>query len=554
VHAHYVPDRATDGEIRGMVSFVQDVTKQKQAERALRDSEERFRRMVEIAVEGIWIVDTTGRTTFVNNRMADILGYTREEMLGRQCFEFFAPEERERARLEFEERRVELCKTLTAEPHEQHFRHKDGSSVWLDITGTPMTDGSDSFTGVLKMCADVTERKKNEQRLRQAQRLESLGILAGGVAHDFNNLLTAIIGNASLVLERTKPASPSRMMLQSLITASERAAQLTRQLLTYAGKDQGKLQPLDLAAIVKELAPLLTAVVPKMVNLSLKLDDGVHRAEADPAQLQNVMMNLVINAAESIPASTPGKVKVAVSRRTLQRDDYRDAVVPIETSDREYVSFKVTDDGIGMDAATQSRIFDPFFTTKFQGRGLGLAAVLGIVKGFGGTLTVRSAPGQGSVFTVLLPAIQAAAARMELPRPRSPGTAAGGVGTILFVDDDAALRAIAQQTLEDYGYRVLLADNGRQAITMVSAHPEVRAVVLDMTMPVMGGDSAGPILRSLRPDVPLILSSGYPERDALERVGSGVAAAFLEKPYQPGVLAAKVEEVLRIRPVAVKTA
>jgi CheY-like chemotaxis protein len=314
---------------------------------------------------------------------------------------------------------------------------------------------------------------------------------------------------------------------------------------------------LDIAAVVKELAPLLTAIIPKMANLSLEPGDGVYRVDADPAQLQHVMMNLVINAAESIPANTPGEVTVAVGRRTLQPEDYRDAVVPIETSDREYVSFTVADNGSGMDADTQSRIFDPFFTTKFQGRGLGLAAVLGIVKGLAGTLTVRSAPGQGSVFTVLLPAIPAAAARVELPQPRPPGPAAPcvGVGTILFVDDEAPLRAIARQTLEEHGFGVLLADNGREAISVASAHPEVCAVVLDLTMPVMGGDRAGPILRSLRPDVPLILSSGYPEWDASERVGSGVAAAFLEKPYQPRVLVAKVEEVLRIRPgkVAMKT-
>jgi PAS domain S-box-containing protein len=465
VHAHCVPDCAADGEIRGMVSFVQDVTEHKQAERALRDSEERFRRMVEIAVEGIWIVDTTARTTFVNNRMADILGYSREEMLGRECFEFFDPEERQSARLEFEEQRGELHKILTAEPHEHHFRYKDGSSLWLDITGTPMTDDSGTFTGVLKMCAAVTERKQNEQRLRQAQKLESLGILAGGVAHDFNNLLTAIIGNASLVLERTEPASPSRVMLKDVIIASERAAQLTRQLLTYAGKDQAKLQPLDIVAATEELAPLLTAVIPKMVNLSLELEDGVHRVEADPAQLQQVMMNLVINAAESIPEDTPGEVKVAVSRHNLQPEDYRDAVVPIETGDREYFTFSVTDNGRGMDAATQARVFDPFFTTKFHGRGLGLSAVLGIVKGHGGTLTVRTAPGKGSVFTVLLPASRGAQC-METSTRSSPGIAASGVGAVLVVEDEPALRKLAQWTLEQSGYHVLLAENGKQAISV----------------------------------------------------------------------------------------
>src|SRR5260370_8994500 len=270
-------------------------------------------------------------------------------------------------------------------------------------------------------------------------------------------------GSGSVVWRGPEPSSASGMMLRSQTPASERAAQLTRQLLTYAGKDQGKLQPLDIAAVVKELAPLLTAIIPKTVNLSLQLEGGVYLVDADPAQLQHVMMNLVSNAGESIAANTPGEVKVAVGRRTLQPEDYRDAVVPIETSNREYVSFRVADDGSGMDAATQSRILDPFFTTKFQGRGLGLAAVLGIVKGLAGTLTVRSVPGQGSVFTVLLPAIQAAAARVERPLPQRLGTAAAGVGTILFVDDEAPLRAIAQQTREEHGYRVLLPDNGRHA-------------------------------------------------------------------------------------------
>jgi CheY-like chemotaxis protein len=317
-------------------------------------------------------------------------------------------------------------------------------------------------------------------------------------------------------------------------------------MLTYAGKDQGKLQPLDLAIAARELVPLLTASIPKLVQLSLELDDDVPLVEADPAQMLQVMMNLVINAAESIPERTPGQVKVSVVRHSLRPEDYRDAVVPIESGDREYVSFTVTDTGAGMNAETQARIFDPFFSTKFPGRGLGLAAVLGIVKGHGGTIVVRTAPEKGSVFTVLLPATQTAR-RAEIRAVSSPGTAKVGTGSILFVDDDAALRMIAQRALERQGYRVLLAENGREAISVLGDHPEVRAIVLDLAMPVMGGDIAGPMIRALRPDVPLILSSGYSESDALERVGRDVAAVFLEKPYRAQVLVAKIEELLRNR-------
>jgi PAS domain S-box-containing protein len=542
VHLHYVPDRGPDGRVRGMVSLVQDVTEQKRAERALQDSEERFRRIVEIAVEGIWIVDATGMTGFVNDRMAAILGYPREEMLGRFCFDFFDPEERARARQEFEERKI-----LTPEPQEYRFCHKNGSTVWLDITGTPMTDDAGAFTGVLKMCTDVTERKIHEQRLRQLQKLESLGILAGGVAHDFNNLLTSVMGNASLVLETTDPESHSRAMLQSIVAASEQAAQLTRQLLIYAGKDQGKLQPVDVGAIARDLVRVLATTIPKTVQLSLEVGESVLMVEANPAHLQHMMMNLVINAAEAIPERSAGEVKLAVGCHTLKPEDSRDAVVPLEAGGRECcVSVSVTDNGSGMDADTQSRIFDPFFTTKFQGRGLGLPEVLGIVKGYGGTVTVRSTPGQGSVFTVWLPA--SGAADLELPAAPARGAAAAGTGVILFADGDEALRAIAQHILEAQGYSVLPAANGRQAIAALEAHPEIRAVVLDLAMPVMGGDAAGPILHALRPDVPLILSSGYSESFAVQRVGPGVVAAFLAKPYQPDALVAKLEEVLRSLP------
>jgi PAS domain S-box-containing protein len=538
VRLNYVPDRGPDGVVRGIVALAQDVTGQKRAEQALRESEERFRRIVEIAAEGIWIVDTTGKTRFVNNRMAAILGYRTEEMLGRLCFDFLDLEEHERALRDFEE-----CKKHDLGPQEYRFRHANGSTVWMDITGTMMVDDAGAFTGILAMCTDVTERKKNEQRLRQTQKLESLGILAGGVAHDFNNLLTGILGNASLAIESTAPGDSQRGMLENVIAASERAAQITRQMLAYAGRDQGRLQLVDLAALARELAPLLTASIPKMVQLSLELESGVSLVQADPAQLQQVMMNIVINAAESIPERTPGAVTVGVGRRRLQLEDYRDAVMPIERNDREFIALSVTDNGSGMDAATQARIFDPFFTTKFDGRGLGLSAVLGIVKGHGGMLTVRTAPGIGSVFTVLLPASPAVphtAASASAP----PAQGARG-GTILVVDDEPAVRTVAQRALEQEGYRVLVAGDGQEALDTLKVHPEVRAVVLDMAMPVLSGDMVAPMMRSLRPDLPLILSSGYSERDVMERFEQGVVAAFLEKPYRIAGLVSKVEDVLR---------
>ncbi len=538
IRATYVPDRGPGGAVRGIVALVQDITKQKRAERALRDSEERFRRMVEIAGEGIWFLDSIGRTTFLNDRMADLLGYSKEEMLGRRSTDFLDTEESE-----WEWPWCETCND-SPRPQEHRFRHKDGRTVWLDITLTSMLNDTGVSTGILAMCTDVTERKMNEQRLRQAQKLESLGILAGGVAHDFNNLLTGILGNTSLALDTTNPASPSRRLLQDVIVASERAAQLTRQLLTYAGKDQGRLEPLDVAATTTELVPLLTASIPRMVRLSFDLEDNAPLVQADPVQLQQVMMNLVINAAESIPDRTAGEVKIVVRRHRLQPEDYRDAVVPFEAEDREYLLFSVTDNGVGMDAATQARIFDPFFSTKFQGRGLGLSAVLGIVKRHGGMLTLRSAPENGSVFTVLLPASHAVRPVAPPPQPVAE-TPAIGSGTILFVDDEPALRTLAQRTLEQRGYHVLLADNGQQAISVLTAHPEVSAIVLDLTMPVMSGETAAPILRSLRPDVPLILSSGYSASNALERVGSDTVTAFLEKPYRASTLMAKLEALMR---------
>jgi len=457
-------------------------------------------------------------------------------MQGHSFIEYLEAEETDRARRGFE-----ACKAGDRRPRDYRFRRRDGAVIWLDITSAPIRDDDGRLTGVLGMCTDVTERKQVEQQLRQTQKLESLGILAGGIAHDFNNLLAGIMGNASLAADSIGPLSPGRPMLEDVVSASQRAAQLTRQLLAYAGKDHGATESVDLAHFVRELMPLLSSSIPKMVNLTLDLD-AVPPVQGDPAQLQQVLMNLVINAAESIAPGHAGSVKIAVGRRRLTAEDRRGAVIPIESGTEEYVAITISDSGCGMDAGTQARIFDPFFTTKFDGRGLGLSAVLGIVRGHRGTLTLASEPGVGTSFAVLLP-VSKAAPPAESPVAVRPA-ARTGAGTILVVDDEPAVRLLAQRVLERYGYQVLTAENGKVALDVVECHPEIRAVVLDLAMPVMSGDTAARLLRDSRPRLPLILSSGYSESEATDRFGEDLLSGFLQKPYTAQRLAEKIAEVL----------
>ncbi len=396
------PLKHPDGTVLGITIAVSDITERKRWSEELKRQEELLRLVIDGLPGMVLYVDRHYRYRFANRAAGEWFQRSPSDFEGRKATEVLGE-------TTFEDIRGQVDCALAGEEvlAEFHHRYPDRErDVRAHYVPDRAADGE--VRGMVSFVEDVTERKKNEQRLRQVQKLESLGIMAGGVAHDFNNLLTSILGNASFVLDTLEPGNRSRAMLQDVVTASERAAQLTRQMLTYAGKDQSRLQPVDVAAAAREVVPLLSASIPKMVRLSLELEDGVPLVDADTAQLQQVMMNLVINAAESIPERTPGEVRVGVSRQRLKPEDYRDAVMPIEDSDREYVSFSVTDNGSGMDPATQAHIFDPFFSTKFAGRGLGLAAVLGIVRMHDGTLTVRTAPEKGSVFTVFLPASDAA--------------------------------------------------------------------------------------------------------------------------------------------------
>ncbi len=374
------------------------------------------------------------------------------------------------------------------------------------------------------------QRKDLEEQLRQAQKLESLGLLAGGVAHDFNNLLTGILGNASLVLELLSPPEPERTMLQDVVRASERAADLTRQLLAYAGKGKFVVQPVHMSEMVREIGQLVRSSIPRQVELKMALPEDLPLVEADPGQMQQLVMNLVINAAEAIGDRT-GTVHVTTGVH--------------EMANGLFVLLKVRDTGCGMDDTTRAQIFDPFFTTKFMGRGLGLAAVQGIVRGHNGRIQVTSRPGEGSTFEVWLPVMERQAGMWQTPSHAMTATALSGAGMILVVDDEDLVRRTARSTLQRYGYKVLEAENGRAGIEMLRRmRDNIALVLLDMTMPVMSGEETYDHIKRISPRTPVIVSSGYDEMEAARRFGDKEVLDFLKKPYEAQKLAQKVKTAL----------
>jgi signal transduction histidine kinase/ActR/RegA family two-component response regulator len=386
-----------------------------------------------------------------------------------------------------------------------------------------------------------------EARLQQTQRLESIGLLAGGVAHDFNNLLTGILGNSSMALDAVPRSSPARKMLSDVIEATQRAANLTRQLLAYAGKSRILSEPLDLSDLVNEIAVLLQSSIPSNVQLRSELQRRLPCVMGDAAQLQQLIMNLVINGAEAI-GDISGTVLVTTGAQEvdeiyIEQNLQGDAILP-----GRYVTLEVHDSGSGMDLETKSRIFEPFFTTRLTRRGLGLPAARSIVQAHKGAIRVYSAPGQGSTFKVLLPATD------EEAVPRHSGSKSRelmGREMVLIVDDEEIVRHTAKAALERYGYYPELATNGQDAIRMYAERwQEIALVLLDLTMPVLSGEETAKELLRIHPGCNILLSSGYNESEATRNLGSIKICGFLQKPYTAATLAEKVRQCLHLSPPA----
>jgi PAS domain S-box-containing protein len=519
--------RATARREELIAALQEDDNRLRQLRAQSEAAEERVRNILESIGDGFVSFDRDWNVTYLNAEAERILGRPKAELLGKNYWREFPGTLGQ----DIERNYREAAAGQVPVSFETHLQDRN---AWWEENIYPGKDG------VLSVYfRDITQRKNFEERMRHTQKLESLGVLAGGIAHDFNNLLTAILGSASLMSEVLPANSPATPYLANVLAASERAAQLTRQMLAYSGRGRFVVERVDLSAQVREITELLHASLGGNIELVLNLQDGAF-IEADAGQFQSVVMNLVINGAEAV-GQTTGTVAVSTSFQQLDADYLRDNMSGDDLAPGLYVLLEVHDTGHGMDQATRARIFDPFFTTKFTGRGLGLAAVLGIVRGHKGAIRVYSHPGQGTTFKLFFPAVIGD----EIPGALPAVTADHhGDATVLVVDDEDVVRSMAQATLRKYGYSVLLAANGLEAVNIFKLQPDrVSLVLLDMTMPVMSGEETLRELKTIREDVRVIVSSGYNEIEALRRFGDGVAG-FLQKPYRAGVLAEKVKQSL----------
>jgi two-component system CheB/CheR fusion protein len=394
---------------------------------------------------------------------------------------------------------------------------------------------------ILLAIEDVTERRRAEVELRQSQKMEAIGYLAAGVAHDFNNLLTGVIGNASLLLDSLPENHPGRSTVESVISGGERAAELTRQLLAYAGKGRFYLERVDLSDVVLQTSRLIHASVPPTVQLRLDLDKHLPLLLADPGQMQQVVMNLIINAVEAV-GEGKGIVQVRTGCQTVADEPLENCVLGERVARGEYIFIEVLDNGPGMDEETKRKIFDPFFTTKFTGRGLGLAAVLGIVRQHKGVVQVHSVTGRGSSFRALFSAGQ------EAPRQIAQDVVSEdltGAGTVLVIDDEELIRSFSRSALEPYGYRVLLAQNGQEGVRIFQERSrDIGLVLLDVAMPGMDGLETLTRIREIRTNVPILVCSGFGDVEVEARFAGKAIAGFFPKPYTVKQLAKKVKECI----------
>ena len=414
------------------------------------------------------------------------------------------------------------------------FHPSGGSKTLIARRISPIMDEQGHVHHQICIDRDITAEKKHSEQLEHTQRLESLGILAGGIAHDFNNLLTAIMGNAAIAERNMDDTAKAKPYLRRIEESSQRAADLCKQMLDYSGKGRFIIKPVNLSELIVEMTRLMEVSIEKNVVIRYDLSDTLPMVEVDTAQIQQVILNLITNASEAI-GNRSGMISFATGVMQVDRAYLKSTVGNETMNEGEYVYMEVSDNGCGMDAATMEKMFDPFFTTKFTGRGLGMSALLGIVHGHLGAIRVYSEPERGTTFKVLLPVSRNQPAHSDgVADVNTPWLAHG---TVLVVDDEETIREVATAMLEDMGFDIITAGNGKEAIELYrKRRQEVVVVLLDLTMPKMDGRTCLTELLCINPDVKVILSSGYSEEETDEQFASGILAGFIQKPYSPEAL------------------
>ena len=528
--------------VRHAVALRAGEQQRRQAEAALRASEERFRALVENSSDALLLIDGEARVTYLTPSSTRHLGWRPEQMVGRSIFDFLHPDDRETVGARMAETLQSPGRLVTAE---LRFLHADGS--WRIMEGVGVNHIADPSVGAIVVNArDITDRRKLEDQLRQAQKMEAVGQLAGGVAHDFNNLLTAILGYCNLMLDDIPVEDPLRPDLEEIQSAGERAAALTRQLLAFSRRQMLQPQIVDINTIVEQLEKLLRRLISEDVELVTSLAPDLMSVRVDPASVEQTLVNLAVNARDAMPEG--GRLTIETVNVEL---DEAYAIGHVTVRPGPYVMLAVSDTGQGMDEPTRLRVFEPFFTTKEQGKGtgLGLATVYGMVKQSGGYIWVYSEPGHGTTFKVYLPpAEQRIATQAEHAGLRkTDGT--HGWETVLLVEDEDAVRALAREVLRRHGYVVLEARHGVDAVRVAERHADdIHLMVSDVVMPHMSGCDLAERLSTVRPKMKVLFMSGYTDHAVMHR-DLTPGSAFIQKPFTPEAFARKVRTVLDTEPV-----
>lgn len=552
--ASFFPLKDEHGALVYEVCMLRDISQRKADELVLAQNAAELRLLLDNMRDVVSRHLPDGTILFITPACRQVFGCEPAEMIGTKATDYVHPEDMARA---WEIMRGAMSERQETFQIEERMHHKSGAWTWCETLGRVVYDMQGNAVEIQCTVRNISKRKEAEdQRLEmerqmlKSQKLESLGILAGGIAHDFNNLLTTILGNLDMALLDLPPLSPVRENLNDAINAARHAAELTRQMLTYSGRARFRLKAVDLSALVNEIGQLLAASVSKSASLRFHLASSLPLVMADPAQTQQVIMILAVNASEAI-GDKPGTITISTGTQHCDAEYLSQSRLEEKPSPGEYAFLEVADTGCGMDADTQQRLFEPFFTTKFTGRGLGMAAVMGIMQGHKGAIFVSSEPGKGATIKVLLPVVPRSMNGPPLNEAKPPATRRypWASGLVLLAEDEVQLRRLAQRMLERLGFSVITAADGEEAVRLFREHShQIRCVLLDLNMPKLDGEKVHHELGQIEPSVKVILSTGYNVLDVVQQFAGKGLAGFVQKPYTMDNLTAVMESVLKEEP------